>query len=203
MPQITKIEPQKNKLDRVNIYVDHEFFCAMQYFVCIKYGLKENLEISKEQLYEYVLESDKEKALNSVAKLLKNNLKTKKQIEAYLKQKGYDNHIISFVTEKLQEYNYINDEYFASLYVNNNKRKYGKNKLEFELRQKGVSESNINKVLSGYKADEEILIKLAEKYLKNKQKTFENLQKLSNHLAYKGFSWEEINKVIRHFKKEL
>lgn len=202
MAVITKIEPQKNKLDRVNIHIDGEFFCAMQNIVCVKHGLKENVVTTKERLIELTLESDKEKALNKVAKLLGQGVKTEKQIETYLKTKGYDSIITKFVMEKLKEYNYINDEHYAKLYVNTYGKKYGKRKLEFELKQKGVSEHTVKAVLSEFKSDNEVLLTLAKKYLKNKPITMENLQKLAQNLGSKGFNWDEINATISVLKKE-
>lgn len=203
MATITKIEPQKNKQDRVNIFLDGEFFCAMQHFVCVKYGLKENLTVTKEHLQELTFESDKEQALNKVARLLQNGVKTEKQIATYLKTKGYDPFITAYVLAKLKEYHYVDDQAYAKQYVASTKRKYGKRKMQFELKQKGVSEQEIANVLNEFKSDQEVLQKLAEKYLKNKPITYENLQKLAANLASKGFEWDEISTVLRLYKKEL
>lgn len=203
MAIITKIEQQKNKFDRVNIYVDGEFFCAMQNIVCVKHNLKENAQTDKEFLTSLTFESDKEKALNKTAGYLSKGVKTKKQVKDYLIKHGYDNLIVNYVIEKLEEYNYINDEHYVNLFVNTYGKKFGKRKLEHDLRLKGVSQKEIDNVLTNFSSEEEVILSLAKKYMKNKEITLQNLQKLSQHLSYKGFNWDEINKAIKHFKKEI
>ncbi len=203
MAIITKIEMQKNKQDRVNIYLDGEFFCAMQHFVCVKRGLKENLEMEPDVLRSYSKESDTEQAMNKVAKLLERSLKTQKQLETYLKGKGYDDQIVNHVVGKLMEYGIIDDEKYAKQYVATYSKKAGKRKMEYELKQKGIPERIVKKVLQETQTSQEVLVAIAKKFLKSKPITLENLQKLSNHLAYKGFQWDEISPVLKLFKKEL
>lgn len=203
MAIITKIESQKNRYERVNIYVDGEFFCAMQHIVCVKHGLKENATVDKDFLTSLTFESDKEKALNKVAGFLSKGVKTQKQVKDYLVKYGYDTNIIAYVLEKLKEYNYINDEQYAVSYVNTYGKKFGKRKIEYDLKLKGVSQKEIDHVLQTFESDEEVMLNIAKKYMKNKEHTLQNMQKLSQHLSYKGFGWDEINRTISHFKKEI
>ncbi len=200
MLTITKIEPQKNKYDRVNIFVDDEYFCAMQNFICVKNGLKVGAQVEKEKLVSLVYESDKEKALNKTANYLSRGVKTEKQVIDYLAKNGFDNLISEYVLGKLKEYNYINDENYVQQYINTYSKKYGKKKMEFELRNKGISNAIITASLSDFKADDEVIYELAVKYLKNKEIDYKNLQKLSQYLAAKGFTWEEIQKTTNKLK---
>lgn len=202
MPTISKIEKQKNKLQRVNIFLDEEFFCAMQEYTLVKHGLKVGLEISKERLQELILESDKERAMNQVARLLQNGLKTENQIATYLQKKGYDAFITKYVLDKLKEYHYVDDAYYAKTYVKSTAKKYGKRKMKFMLKQKGLAGEEIEKALANFESDPEQIYVLAKKNLKNKPVTQENLQKVANHLAYKGFNWAEIKPIIERLKKE-
>lgn len=198
---ISKIEPQKNKQDRVNIFVDGEYFCSMQNFVRVKYNLKENLQTSHSFLTQLVMESDKESALNKVAKLLEHGLKTQKQIEIYLKNKGYDKFIIDYVIIKLKEYDYINDLKFAKSYVSTYSKKYGKRKLKYELQLKGVSQNDVLLATQDITNENEAVINIAQKYMRNKEINDKNLQKLSAHLLSKGFSWSNIGGVVSDYKK--
>jgi regulatory protein len=202
MALITKIEQQKNKKDKVNIYVDDEFFCAMQSIVCVKFNLKENLDVEKLNLEKIVLESDKEKALNKVAKLISKGPKTEKQINEYLTINGYDYIIKKYVLNKLKDYNYLNDEEYANMYISTYNKKFGKRKLEIELVNNGIKKETISKLLSEFESSEDVILNLAKKHLKDKPKTQENLQKVVQHLSYKGFSWDEISNVLNKLKKE-
>lgn len=202
MVQITKIEPQKNKSDRVNVYVDHEFFCGLQTFVCVKHGIKEGVNIEKEVLTQMLIESDYEQALNKAANLLNKMLKTQKQLVTYLKQKGYDDIIVNKVIEKLTEYGYINDENYVNMYISTYKNKFGVKKLEFELINKGINQIIIKEALKALEYDPEIIINIAKKYLKDKELDLKNMQKLTQHLAYKGFSYDQINQCINTLKQK-
>ena len=67
--------------------------------------------------------------------------------------------------------------------------------------QKGVAESIIDNALASedFVQDDEILA-LAEKYMKNKDDTKENYVKLFRHLMSKGFQYDEIKNAL---KKEI
>ena len=202
MDIITRIEKQKNKLERVNIHVNNEFFCAMQEFVCHKHGLKEGMKIEKEFLLSLNQESDYERALNQTARLLSKMLKTKSQIITYLKDKGYDNNIVFSVVEKLEEYSYINDANYCANYIKQNSRKSGVKKLKFELLNKGVSKELVQEALQDYEVDKDNIFNLATKYLKNKEINADNLSKLWRHLASKGFDSDDISNVVNRLKNQ-
>lgn len=202
MQTITKIEKQKNKQDRVNIYLDDEFFCGMQNFVCVKYGLKEGYTISKEKLQEIMMESDKEQAMNKVSKLLQHGLKTEKQVTDYLQKQGYDELLQQHVLSKLKEYGFVNDSYYATSYVNTYKNKYGIKKMQYELLKKGVDKKIVEQALENFESDEEVLLKLAIKHIKSKERTYENLQKTASYLVGKGFTWDEVRAVVNKLKAE-
>lgn len=202
MPVITSIEFQKNKQDRVNIFLDGEFFCGMQELTCVKHSLKAGKEVSKETLTDYVLESDKEAAMNKVGKLLGHGLKTEKQLIAYLVSKGYDPIIQQYILDKLKQYNIVDDEHFARAYVADHGRICGRKKLEYALINKGISKELISKVLENFEVDEDAILNEAKKFLKNKEINSKQIQKLIQHLSYKGYEWEDITKVITALKKD-
>lgn len=201
MSIITKIESQTKNKDRVNIYLDGEFALGCSLEIALNNHLKENVEITEDKLKSLVFENEKSVALNKAVTLIGKNLKTKKQLKTYLKGKGYDDQIINYVLEKLIEYNYINDLNYATIYVRSVKHKYGKLKIENELKLKGINESDINLVLQEFESDEESVRGLAEKYLKNKEITQENLSKLYRFLISKGFEFDLVSNVVKSFKE--
>ena len=109
MSKITKIEPQVKNKDRVNIYLDGEFKLGCSLELAMLNHLKNDVEISDEQLEQLVFENEKTQALNKAVTLLGKNLKTRRQMRTYLNDKGYSKTIVDYVLEKLSEYNYIND----------------------------------------------------------------------------------------------
>lgn len=202
MSLITKIEPQAKNKDRVNIFLDGEFKLGCSLELAMLNHLKVNTEISDEQLEKLVFENEKGQALNKAVTLLGKNLKTRRQMRTYLNDKGYSKNIVDYVIDKLSEYNYINDINYATIYVKSVKSKYGKLKIINNLRQKGISEKDIDEVMQEFESDTQSILTLAQKYMKNKEINQDNMAKLYRHLLSKGFGYDEVNSVVRSIKGE-
>ena len=104
------------------------------------------------------------------------------------------------MTDKFNEYGVINDENFASSYVNIKQHSLSKRALEQKLIQKGVNKDIAKTCLEEFD-DMQVAITTAEKFMKTKPYTEENITKLLRHLSYKGFDYETINKVLNKLKK--
>ncbi len=202
MSLITKIEPQAKNKDRVNIFLDGEFKLGCSLELAMLNHLKVNTEISDEQLEKLVFENEKGQALNKAVTLLGKNLKTRRQMRTYLNDKGYSKNIVDYVIDKLSEYNYINDINYATIYVKSVKNKYGKLKIINNLRQKGISEKDIDEVMQEFESDTQSILTLAQKYMKNKEINQDNMAKLYRHLLSKGFGYDEVNSIVRSIKGE-
>ena len=103
------------------------------------------------------------------------------------------------MVDKFNEYGVINDENFATAYVNIKQHSLSKRALEQKLLQKGVNKDMAKNCLEEFD-DTEVAIRTAEKFMKNKPYTEENITKLLRHLSYKGFDYETINKVLNNIK---
>ena len=202
MSLITKIEPQAKNKDRVNIFLAGEFKLGCSLELAMLNHLKVNTEISDEQLEKLVFENEKGQALNKAVTLLGKNLKTRRQMRTYLNDKGYSKNIVDYVIDKLSEYNYINDINYATIYVKSVKNKYGKLKIINNLRQKGISEKDIDEVMQEFESDTQSILTLAQKYMKNKEINQDNMAKLYRHLLSKGFGYDEVNSIVRSIKGE-
>lgn len=202
MSLITKIEPQAKNKDRVNIFLDGEFKLGCSLELAMLNHLKVDTEISDEQLEKLVFENEKGQALNKAVTLLGKNLKTRRQMRTYLNDKGYSKNIVDYVIDKLSEYNYINDINYATIYVKSVKNKYGKLKIINNLRQKGISEKDIDEVMQEFESDTQSILTLAQKYMKNKEINQDNMAKLYRHLLSKGFGYDEVNSIVRSIKGE-
>ena len=197
---ITKLEVQKNRQDRANLYLDDKFYCGISIEIVMKENLKKGMEIDKDRIDELVLEDEKGSALSKAVKYISSNLKTTKQIKVYLKKKEYNHQTIDYVIEKLDEYKYLDDENYAKSFVLTYSNKYGKLKLISALKSKGISDEIIDKIFA-----EEIssnIRNVAEKYLRNKGKNTQTYIKLSRFLYSRGYEFEEINKLINEYKEE-
>lgn len=196
--KITKLEVQKNDKNRVNLYVDDEFYSGIPAELVYLKHLKTGLEIDEKDLKKIIFENEKSKAMSRVTKYIGSSLKTQKQIRDYLRKKEYSEDTIKFVMSKLVEYNYIDDKKYAQAYVLTYGKKYGKLKLKSQLKVKGVSEEIIECVLEDNKVDS--IESVASKYLKNKVMSYEVSQKLFRFLYSRGYEFDEINSYINKLK---
>lgn len=194
MQEITNLV--KSGKDNYNVFLDGVFFCKLNAETILKEKLKVGMFVPKEKLEYAQLENEKLVAFERSLKYLASP-KTKKQVSDYLFSKGYAPQTVSHCLSKLDEYGYLNDEVFARQFIESYKHKKGRRLLEFELASKGVSPEISKKVLEDLTTDEEYIINLAEKYLKNKEKNSQTAKKLFNHLFSKGFSFEEISPVVK------
>ena len=194
MEEITNII--KSGKDKYSIFLDNQFFCFLKSETIVKNGIKIGAFFEKSEIDKIKLEDEKllafDKALNYLSAI-----KSEKQVKDYLYTKGFNKPTIEYAIEKLKEYNYLNDELFAKVFIENYKTKKGLRWLKFELESKGISKEIIDKLLNNISEDEGILLSLAEKYLKNKELNKKTVSKLSSHLLSKGFSFGSVNAVIK------
>ena len=160
-------------------------------------------EIEKDTIDEYILESEKQTALNKTVGYIKSSIKTKKQIRDYLYKKEYSPITIKYVIEKLEEYGYVSDRTYAMSYINTYRNKYGTMRLKGNLIAKGVDKDLVDEcILEAMEEDSTSSIDMvASKYLKNKEIDDKTIQKLIRFLSYRGYDFDKINAVVSRLKK--
>ena len=202
MAIITKIEAQKRSKDRVNIYVDEEYFMAVYAELVYTHSLKKGMEIDKESLESLLHDEMYMKAKNKALSVLSKSDQSEKKLREKLLN-DYDENIVEEVIEFLKGYKLINDNLLAEKIVHDNMNlsKFGKNKIKQNLYNKGISASDIQDAISQIDPDEEYenAKYLAEKRLKRLKVEDKNKinQKIYQHLAYKGFNYDIIKRVLR------
>lgn len=202
MAIITKIEAQKRSKDRVNIYVDEEYFMAVYAELVYTHSLKKGMEIDKDSLESLLHDEIYMKAKNKALSILSKSDQSEKKLREKLLN-DYDENIVEEVIEFLKGYKLINDNLLAEKIVHDNMNlsKFGKNKIKQNLYNKGIAASDIQDAISQINPDEEYenAKYLAEKRLKRLKVEDKNKinQKIYQHLAYKGFSYDIIKRVLR------
>ena len=198
---ITKIESQKKRDDRVNIYIDEKFFMAIYKELVFTFNLKKGQEIDPNNLKGILDNEMYMKAKNKALSILSKASQSEKQIRQKL-AKDYEEDTIDKVIEFLQKYKFVDDEDLASRIVNTNVNlnKYGKNKIKQNLYNKGIDKNIIETAIDDIDTDKEFenalyLGKKRYERLKNEDPR-KAYQKIGNHLAYKGFNYDIIKKVL-------
>jgi len=201
MAIITKIESQKKNNDRVNIYVDGEFFMAVFTELIYTFNLKKGMEIDQNNL-TYILKEEmyikaKNKALNILSKADQSEKKIREKLSS-----EFEEDTIDIVIEFLLKNKFIDDDLLAQKIVNTNVNlnKCGRNKIKQNLYNKGIAIESINEAISEIDKDVEFenamyLAKKRYERVKNEDKR-KIYQKISQHLAYKGFDYDIIKRVL-------
>lgn len=210
--KITALETQKRDSSRLNMYIDDSFFCGVSLNVVAQFGIYQGKELLENELNEILKAELRARFFDRAVSFLVRSPKTEFQVRRYLKDLAFKKKgkwfeeiskedifsIEEFVIKKLLEYEYLNDERYAQLFVES-RIKYkprGKNILYGELISKGVPKDIVEKVLSEMLEDEyAILVSTYRKRFKDQNISFEDRKKIE-FLRRKGFNWDLIEKFI-------
>lgn len=196
-----------NKIYRNKIYLDTEEIMDISPLIRQKYDLKVNDNI--ERFYDEIsYEASLEKGIFLIS--LKD--RTKKEIRLKLEEKFRNKSAILQAIEKLEELGYLNDLNYAISYIEG--RTYGKNRISYNLFQKGIDKVTVEKaylVLDEEKEDNVDDIKLEKLIEKNskkininnerEEKKVKEEQKFIQYLARQGFSLDKIFKKLKEYKE--
>ena len=204
MGKITSLSVQKNNKNRVNVFIDEEFYTGLSIESVYKYALKIGQEINKQKIDLIISESEKTDALTKATAYISKTTKTKRQVKDYLINKGYSEELAYQVVDKMKDYGYIDDKEYSKRYLESTCKTQGKRLTEFKLMSKGVRKEDIEMAFSQSEIQyEKSARNLAEEYLKNKEKTKENIMKTYRYLIGRGFTYEQADYALKEFKENL
>ena len=196
-----------NKIYRNKIYLDTDEIMDISPLIRQKYDLKVNDSI--ERFYDEIsYEASLEKGIFLIS--LKD--RTKKEVRLKLEEKYWNKSAILRTIEKLEEFGYLNDLNYAVSYIES--RTYGKNRISYNLFQKGIDRSIVEEAYLALdeekeeNVDDTKLEKLIEKNSKKinvsnrrNEKKMKEEQKLIQYLARQGFSLDKIFKKLKEYKE--
>ena len=203
MRKITAITAQERKKDRVNLFVDGDFFAGVSLETTIKLRLKVGDEVDTDKLNAILAESERAEAVQKAADYALKNLKTKRQVKDYLTRRGYSEETVWYAVDKLKEYGYIDDTEYSRRFIESTAKRQGRRLTEYKLMAKGVKKEDIAAAYESAETDDIANARaLCEKYLKNKEKTKENVLKAYKYLISRGFSYEQAESAVAPFKED-
>ena len=205
MPKITAIKVQRKNRERVNIYLDGEFAFGLTRIVA---GWLHTGQILDEKKIE-ALRADDEREMAYIRALnyLSYRPRSIKEIERNLQKYKVPEILIPEIIERLKKNNFVNDQEFAKLWIENRNtfRPRGKRALRLELRQKGIDNEEVQPILDEL-VDEESLayqagIKKAKKLANLEWQDFR--RKLGAFLGRRGFPYSVIGPLLRPLWDEV
>ena len=212
MPVISKISTQKKNTERYNIFLDHgqgeEYAFSVDEAVLVKFHLRKDLELTKDQIEEILYEDQIRKGYQLAINYLSYRMRATKEMINYLKTKELDSNNITSVVDRLTKENYLNDGDFAKAFVRSRKNLTlkGPGVIRRELIEKGMSEKEINEALKLYSYEEQVekattlLQKKSSKQLKTSR--IDQERKMYTLLLSQGFSTEVVQLVLNEAKEE-
>lgn len=204
---ITKIEVGKRNKERVNIYIDEEYAFSISAELVYKENIKVQDKIDVDSLKKLADEDNYIKCKNTALKIIERTYKSEKELAQKLALKGYDDHIIKRTINFMKEYNLLNDNNYATMYVKDKSKNVGKRKIKYSLLQKGIDEEVIESELEKINNDEikanayEMAYKKYKVLSKRENDNYKLTQKLYRFLMGKGYDFDLIKDVVKSIVK--
>ena len=198
--KITALKEKRKGLTQV--FIDGEYAMTLDSMVLLENHVKENLEISDEELYKIVKKSKERRANEKALTLLEYRSHSKKELtDKIARTMGREEAMNA--AEKMADIGLVNDSDYAERYAKElfERKKFGKNRVKQELKLKGIDGEIIEEVLALYEdfdTKEQI-----ESILNSKYSNYLTDEKVKRRavaaLQRRGFTFSD----IRAFMKDL
>ena len=123
--------------------------------------------------------------------------RSEKEVRDKLKKKNFSQKVIISCIKRLIELDFLNNIRFSKSFSRgkNNNNRWGKNKIKFHLKNKGLTNDEINRGIESI--DEESYFNILKKNIElyNKKLKEPDRNKLIGHLINKGY---EMDLILRH-----
>lgn len=138
-------------------------------------------------------------ALHRAVGLLARREHSAEELKLKLNQKGFDSMAVEQVVVKLQSKNLQSDDRFAEAFVNERKRRgHGPIKIQYELKQKGVSIKLIDAYVDpqSYEWTQIAQLQYQKKYAKKEVSNYNEWTKRARFLQGRGFTSPQIRASV-------
>lgn len=195
--KVTALKVQKKHPDRVNVYLDSEYSFGLSRITAA--WLRVGQELSPSKIAKLQAEDEREVAYIKALRYLDYRPRSHAEVRRNLEKHQIPSDVINDVFKRLERSGLVNDERFAQDWVENRSefRPRSRRALAYELHQRGLNNSAIEKALEGL--NEETLayhaaVKQSRHYEGLDVRDFHN--KLGSYLARRGFSYDVIKQVV-------
>jgi len=175
--------------------------------IFIKYRLMSGQCLSIALFDEIREENNKYLAYISAIRYLGAKMRSSKQISEYLKRKEYEYEHIVLAIQRLKDEKLIDDELYATMFVQSKSKTQGKGKLRIaqELQQHGIRSELVDRALQllDEEAEYDAACRAADKKLRSLKGDTKDVQrKLQQFLFRRGYSSAMIRKVMKYLENE-
>lgn len=196
MKHVKRVDYDENGFCR--IILDDFTVLEIDAFVASHSEIEPDSDIDDDVLEELILEGECVKAQKIALKLINIKMRTEKQLEKALLEKGISNAAALKTVENMKIYGYIDDETYARTYIDYRIESSKKSwrAIFYDLKLAGIDADVLERVKSDYDIDEyERALFVAEKTLRGKNDDCA-LKKLQGVLSRNGFSWDAVKHAL-------
>jgi regulatory protein len=204
--QITSLVQQKRDENKVNLYLNNEYWISITKNQLLENGIYKGLEIDETQKIELEELSKETKIIEAVKNYILIRPRSSKEVRDYLiRKKNIDNAQADKLVEDLIAKNLISDEKFARWYIENklNSSKHGEMYIINWLAQKGIRSNISSAILNEYKDDnkenlesklKELVLKFSTQIKAKDNKELKN--KIIKRMMSRGFRYNDFKKFV-------
>ena len=197
---ITKIAPQEKQKNRYSIYVDGKYTFSLSEGTLLESKLTNGQELTATDIKQWKQASADDKLNGLALRYAAMRLRSRWEIEQYLRRKQAAPEIIDKTIAKLENIGLIDDAAFARSWADNRRmlKPSSKRKLQQELHAKRVPESIVAAIFTDEDAanDEQTALQHIVAKKRNLSKYQADPMKLMQYLARQGFRYDDIKTAL-------
>jgi regulatory protein len=204
---------RRGKGDRTLVHLEGGHQLEVASILVEQAGLRAGLVLGEKERERLVREDQPYRARSRALHLLSARDRSTHEVEARLKDNGFEQDVIADTTSWLQDLGYLDDERFAERYVAEKLRAgWGPRRVSAELARKGIDREAVklalgsegDKAQAGIEGDEAVMV-LARRRFGAQFATDPAAaeRRLAGYLARRGFEWETIARIARALRSEV
>lgn len=149
---ITAVEPRRKGLSQ--LYIDGEAAMKLDTETLAKRRIRAGMELTDEELYDLVQESEARRASEKALYLLERRSHSKKELADKI-ARVTTKEAAQAAAQHMEDIGLVNDEDFAAMYARElfNRKKFGAARVRRELSAKGIDRDVIDAVTAEYEGD--------------------------------------------------
>ena len=195
---ITDLRFQRHSKERVNVYLDREYAFGLGAVEAAQ--LRKGQVLSDAEIVALKAQDERNRAFERAVRFLSYRPRSQVEVERHLRRKAIAEDVIGDVIARLKRAKYLDDEEFARFWLENRERfrPRGRRALRYELRQKGVSDEIITRLLD--EVDDDVAAWLA---IEGRLTRWAHLpggefrQKVAGYLSRRGFDYSTISVTLK------
>ncbi|NLE77421.1 MAG: RecX family transcriptional regulator [Chloroflexi bacterium] len=197
-PTVTQMRFQKKNPNRVNIYLDGRYAFSLNALEAVH--LRRGQQLSAIEVEQLRDRDAFQLAYDQALRFLGPRPRSQMEMRRYLQRKEQPPERIEAVLGRLQDAGLVDDRSFARFWVENRQafRPRGRRALQYELRQKGVTDEEILRATEGLETESqavELALRQAPHWQGLDRAHFR--RRMMGYLMRRGFDYAEAQEAVR------